>query len=228
MANILQEYTVGESFNTYTQTELSTADWNWDHRTLVGLIDKDGNTYDLGDPIKFDEQEAALCGIWELNKQKLTTISASSNSSGSISVLVHEKNIELPLANNENPYTNVQTFVLNPSDSVSLSAYNQDNKDSNSLSIDIIASEDTILKSINCPEGTYTDIDSKKNYLKYVNGTVWDPKRATMQIFIYPLNASIGYMNMLPNQVLTFEFASSGVLTYYPNTNTLNPKHPSL
>jgi hypothetical protein len=59
-----------------------------------------------------------------LDKQKLTTISASANSSGSISVLVHEKNIELPLANTENPYTNVQTFVLNPGESVSLSAYN--------------------------------------------------------------------------------------------------------
>jgi hypothetical protein len=123
MANILQEYTVGESFNTYTKTELSTSDWNWEYRTLVGLIDKDGNTYDLGDPITFNEQEAALWGVWELDKQKLTTISASSNSSGSISVLVHEKNIELPLANDENPYTNVQTFVLNPGDSVSLSAY---------------------------------------------------------------------------------------------------------
>lgn len=44
MANILQEYTVGESFNTYTKTELSTAEWNWSKRTLVGFIDKDGNT----------------------------------------------------------------------------------------------------------------------------------------------------------------------------------------
>ena len=42
MANIQQEYTVGESFNTYTKTELSTDEWKWNNRTLVGLIDKDG------------------------------------------------------------------------------------------------------------------------------------------------------------------------------------------
>lgn len=187
--------------------------------------------YDLGDPITFNEQEAALCGIWELNKQKLTTISASSNSSGSISVLVHEKNIELPLANDENPYTKVQTFVLNPGESVSLSAYAQDNKNSgtNSLSIDIIASEDTILKSINCPGGTYNDIDSKENYLKYVHGTVWDSNSVSLDVHIYSLNAQagqyVGLMHTLPNKVLTFEFTQTGVLTYYPNTNTLNPKH---
>lgn len=226
MANILQEYTVGESFNTYTKNKLSTSDWTWNYRTLVGLIDKDGNRYDLGSPITFNEQEAALSGVWELNKQKLTTISASSNSSGSISVLVHEQNIELPLANNENPYTNVQTFVLNPGDSVSLSAYQQENSN-NILSIDLIASDDTIFKSVTSYGFNYTDIDSKENSLRYSSGTLWNDT-ADVWVNIYPLNKPIGTMFALNTTTLTFEFTQTGVLTYYPNKNTLNPNHSSL
>ena len=32
-------------------------------------------------------------------------------------------------------------------------------------------------------------------------------------------------MNGLDDMILTFEFTQTGVLTYYPNTNTLNPNH---
>jgi hypothetical protein len=53
----------------------------------------------------------------------------------------------------------------------------------------------------------------------------WNNTSSGKYIHIYPLNEAIGNTNSLRNGELTFEFTQTGVLTYYPNTNTLNPAH---
>ena len=211
MANVQQNYNVGESFNTLTQDQLSALDssWKWDHRTLSGFKTANGDFIEPGGLTSFDTQTAQVSGVWDLDK----TVSVKLYLNGpaeSISVNYHEENRQFPLGKGEwdiplgedKPWINNYTWNSTSSYITYYGTY---------ISVDITTKDEINIKGVSATirynNGSFGLADLGKNV-----------RNITFQGFY-------GDYQVTPSCPLCIiiDFTNQGVLTYYSNTNTINP-----
>ena len=120
------------------------------------------------------------------------------------------------MADESRPFTRGRTFVLDSSNSVAVvdDIYYQGDGYS-LLSIELSCEPGTALKKIACGGEAKNDGFGDSNLLE--SDTGWD-KTGTI-FFQNKYFAPIALMRMCG---LSVDFTAGGVLTYYPNTNTLN------
>lgn len=208
MGNVQQNYKIGESFNTLTQDQLSALDssWKWDYRTLSGFKTADGDFIEPGGLTSFDTQVAQVSGVWNLDK----TISVKlylNGPSESISVNYHENNTCLPLADSSNPWTNDYIWSSTSSYTTYVGTY--------------------ITANINVKDGI--NIKGVSATVRYPAGYL-DIADLGKEVRNITFRGFYGDYNSVPSCPLciAIDFTDQGVLTYYANTNSINPNHPSL
>lgn len=202
MANIQQNYNIGESFNIFTQDQLLALDssWKWDNRTLSGFKTSDGDFIEPGGLTSFDTQTAQVSGMWDLDK----TVSVKLYLNGpteSISVNYHELNKQLPLADTSNPWINDYVWSSTSSYTTYYGTY---------ITADITAKDGINIKGVSATirnsSGWFVLADLGK-----------DVRNITFQGFY-------GDYSVTPSCPLciAIDFTNQGVVTYYSNKNVVN------
>lgn len=198
MANAQQNYNIGESFNTLTQSELSVLDssWKWDHRTLSGFKTADGDFIEPGGLASFDTQTAQVSGVWDLDKT--VSVYLSVIGSGSCNAVFTESNTQTPLGNNENPYNNTTTLGTSTGEYMFVTYYGA------RLCADVTPDEDCAIDSM---ESKF--YSGGWHIASWISG---------QQVQFFDNNDYIG-----AEAYLSVYVVRGGILTYYSNTNTINP-----
>lgn len=161
---IQQDYEIGgnTTLSTWQQLSNETADWRWEHRTLVGFMKEDGVTIIRpGEATQFDTQAAWVSGVWELNKSEFPLKIYFVGSSGTVSAEIIEHNEELPLANNSLPYENTVKFDSSQSSFVSVDIYysGEDWSINDILSITLSPADGTTIKSISIGDSVWQNTE---------------------------------------------------------------------
>lgn len=203
MANVQQNYNVGESFNTLTQDQLSALDssWKWDHRTLSGFKTVDGAFIEPGGLTSFDTQTAQVSGVWDLDKT--VSVYLSVIGSGSCNAVFTETNTQTPLGDNGNPYNNTTTLGTSTGEYMFITYYGA------RLCADVTPDEGCTITQL------------KYQYKSSPKGGSWyggtNESGEQVQFF----GNAVSYVG--GEAYLSVYVVRGGILTYYSNTNTINP-----
>ena len=227
MANIQQKYQIGVPFETYTTAQLSTNDWKWTYRTLVGFRKENGEVISVGDQTSFDEDRAQVSGVWELDKFQGDPLKIYFiGTTGSVSATVIEHSETLPLANAIYPQ-NIPHGVFDSSQSsASISGFYMTEAGAiNRISVVLSCAPGTYLNRI---YGIATNVlheyeqHTTSSLLEYINPfpsnlTSWSNGSNSFSI------DNVMFVVAQQFKTLSVDFTSSGILEYIPNKNTLNP-----
>lgn len=234
MANIQQEYQIGEPFNLSTAVELAAKDnvnWTWTYRTLTGFMREDGTIISAGGQTLFNTEYAEVSGVWKLNKFQGYPLKIYFCGTGTVSAMVIEHNETRPLADAAHPYEHTHgVFDSSTQPSVSVSGFymSDDATINNKLSVVLQCAPGTYLNRIYGfnnyihEYGQYTTSSLLRYNNPFVNGGMagggWSSG--------YPLSIDNSKYNANYFSTLSVYSTSNGTLEYIPNKNTLNPDHP--
>ena len=197
MANAQQNYNIDESFNTLTQDQLSALDssWKWNHRTLSGFKTADGAFIEPGGLTSFDTQTAQVSGVWDLDKT--VSVYLSVIGSGSCNAVFTESNTQTPLGDNGNPYNNTTTLGTSTGEYMFITYYGA------RLCADVTPDEGCTISQLKArfggnygaDKGPGEQVQFFGNAIPYIDG------EAYLSVYV----------------------VRGGILTYYSNTNVVNP-----